>query len=124
MPDMTHEASEEVNAAVLREEVTALRAQLSAANSRLLDMVAGFSPQPNTATVDELITLIENNGAELAVRMSQAEAEVARLRPAAQYAIDKLMAPTTYNDGTRKPRVEQGIINTLHDALKQEPANV
>ena len=52
----------------------------SAAHSRLLDMVARFSPQPSTATIDELLTLIETNGAEVVVRMSAAEAEVARLR--------------------------------------------
>lgn len=52
----------------------------SATHSRLLDMVANYSPQPNTATEDELITLIEKNATELSVRMSKAEAEVAQAK--------------------------------------------
>jgi hypothetical protein len=58
-------------------ELAHLRAELAATRSRLLDMVARFSPQPSTATIDELLTLIENNGAAVVARMSEAEAEVA-----------------------------------------------
>jgi hypothetical protein len=50
-------------------------------------MVARFSPQPSTATIDELLTLIENNGAAVVVRMSEAEADVARFRDLVKIAV-------------------------------------